>query len=215
MEENPKLERVARLPLYLPSLEDILMLRKIIGLTQAQVAEKTGVSQSLISKMEKGIKHGRGVVPSYQTVKKLYEFYIRELRGKNEIEKIPCAGELMTSQVVYVAPDDPVKKAFEIMKNRGFSQIPVLDGKKNAGTITESCAYTLLLDKTGKRALDEPVKNYMEKPLPAVNTDAAWNTVAEVLERHPAVLVSKSDGGYGIITKANFIEWLMSRETKN
>jgi acetoin utilization protein AcuB len=50
---------------------------------------------------------------------------------------LTSVGEIMTKSVYTVTLEDTVRKADEIMKSEGFSQVPVLEDGKFIGLITE------------------------------------------------------------------------------
>jgi predicted transcriptional regulator len=74
----------------LPALEIIPERRRKLGLTQSQLAELAGVSQSYIAKLEAG-----NIEPSYVKVKALFEALDRL-----EQEKQVSAGQIMNRSVV-------------------------------------------------------------------------------------------------------------------
>ena len=59
--------------MLLPDLSDVRRLRKAAGLTQMQLSRATGVSQSIISKLEAG-----RLDPAYSNVAKLMEYFARQ-----------------------------------------------------------------------------------------------------------------------------------------
>lgn len=63
----------------LPSLEEIIRKRKVLNLTQKQVSQLAGVSQSLIAKLESG-----KIDPSYTKVKAILDVLDR-LETKAEV----------------------------------------------------------------------------------------------------------------------------------
>ena len=77
-------------PSMLPALEIIPEKRRKLGLTQSQLAELAGVSQSYIAKLEAG-----NIEPSYVKVKALFEALDRL-----EQEKHVSAGQIMNRSVV-------------------------------------------------------------------------------------------------------------------
>ena len=55
----------------LPELSEIKAKRKHLGLSQSGLSVKTGVSQSLIAKLEAG-----KISPSYLSAKKIFDFFL-------------------------------------------------------------------------------------------------------------------------------------------
>ncbi len=83
-------------PFMLPALEIIPERRRKLGLTQSQLAELAGVSQSYIAKLEAG-----NIEPSYVKVKALFEALDRL-----EQEKQISVGQIMNRSVVGIQKDD-------------------------------------------------------------------------------------------------------------
>jgi predicted transcriptional regulator len=91
----------------LPELDAIALKRRRLGLTQSQLAELTGVSQSYIAKLE-----SRRIEPSYRRIKAILEV-LESLEQRSEIK----ASEVMTREVVSVQVRDPVQKAVDLMRS--------------------------------------------------------------------------------------------------
>ena len=82
----------------IPSPEELRLLRIRAGLTQAELAKKAGVSQSLIARIESG-----KVNPRVSTLMRIYQ----ALEEFMEDELTAC--EVMSSPVVYVLPSTLVE----------------------------------------------------------------------------------------------------------
>ncbi len=103
------------------------------------------MSQSYIARLEKG-----GTInPTYDKVRKIFEYLNRagQRAGNMEI----TAEKIMTRSVVTCYPTDSIITALNKMREKGYSQLPVVthDGKV-IGTITESDINDLLI-KGGRR----------------------------------------------------------------
>lgn len=89
--------------------------------------------------------------------------------------------KIMTSQVKTVSPSDPIQKAAQIMKQVDCGSVPVADGGRLAGIITDR-DITINAVSQGKGP-DTPVKSCMTKSVVSISpeTDAreAANTMAE------------------------------------
>ena len=90
------------------NLKDIKQIRKKVGLTQGQLANLSGVSQSLIAKIEAG-----RIDPTYSNAKKIFTA-LNELSKKQDIK----AEKLMTSKIISVASNDSIKDAIKKMVRR-------------------------------------------------------------------------------------------------
>lgn len=181
----------------LPELETLSHRRRALGLTQTELAERAGVSQSYIAKLE-----ARKIEPSYSKVKSILEVLDALERGKET-----RADEIMSLEVVSVKREDLIQRAVDIMWNTGFSQLPVLDDGRAVGSITER----VIIDKMRNGSLEGPmgeklVSEIMEDPFPQVGKDAPLSVITSLLKVYPAVLVLSREAVSGIITKADLLK---------
>jgi predicted transcriptional regulator len=180
----------------LPAIDIIPDRRRKLGLTQNQLADLAGVSQSYIAKLEAG-----KIEPSYLKVKAIFEAL-----DKIERRKEVSATEIMTSEVVSVQANATAQDAVEIMRGHGFSQLPVMDGDKPVGGVSERTLLDQMLypdDETppGKKR----VRDIMDESFPQVSEDAPLSLLSSLLKYYPAVLVQKKGEVVGIITKADLL----------
>ena len=184
----------------LPQLEEIARKRKMLGLTQKQLAKLAGVSQSLIAKLE-----SRKISPSYDKVKAIFDA-LEELETKAEIR----AASILHNKVVGVQKNEPVSKAVKLMVEYGYSQLPIFDGEHVIGSISEK---TLLKKLSAGKSLSEisqmPVEAIMDESFPQVDKSAPLRLISSLLEVYPAVLVSEKGKIIGIITKADLLKVLL------
>src|SRR5438105_13255381 len=103
----------------LPSLDEIPKKRKALGLTQSKLAQLAGVSQSIIAQIESG-----RVDPSYSIAKPLVEALEKESIQTSR----PRVSEIMSKPVIPVSTTQFVRDAADLMRKRGYSQLPVFDG---------------------------------------------------------------------------------------
>ncbi|MEP7027672.1 MAG: pyridoxal-phosphate dependent enzyme [Candidatus Eisenbacteria bacterium] len=108
--------------------------------------------------------------------------------------------------VLSVAAADPLRRALELVREYDVSQLPVLDGEQVVGTVYDAEIMKRVLDDPA--ALDRPVREMMEPPLPVVALDMPVTRVAQLLkQKHSsAVLVAGNGGGPGgILTRLDVI----------
>ncbi|MEM4480693.1 MAG: CBS domain-containing protein [Candidatus Bathyarchaeia archaeon] len=158
-------------------------------LTQKRLAELVGVSQAHIAKIESG-----KVDPRLSTVNK-----ILEVLAKNREKK--CR-DIMTKGVIFAKPSDSILKVSEIMVRHAISQLPVLNGSKVVGTITEED----IIRKLGSNIAEEKVESIMGPPLPVVSEDTSVSAIRPMLERRPGVLVARGRKIVGIITRSDLLK---------
>jgi transcriptional regulator with XRE-family HTH domain len=124
--------------LMFPTLEDIAKKRRQLGLKQAELAKLAGVSQSLIAKLESG-----KIDSSYTKVKTIFDV-IDRLETKIKIQE----QKIVPNKVISVQKDEPLANVVQLMKEGGYSQIPVFNKKQSVGSISEK---TILRQNFGRQ----------------------------------------------------------------
>ena len=171
-------------------LEEIKKIRKKLGLTQTELANRAGVSQSLIAKIEAG-----RIDPTYTKTKKIFAA-LSDLEKKEEIK----AEQLMTAKIIGVAPSDSTKEAIEKMKKFQISQLPVTENHKLIGLVSESTILDAMLNSKGNH-----VKDIMQEAPPIVSKSTSIHVVSSLLKHFPMVVVSEEGKLAGIITKSDLL----------
>lgn len=167
-----------------------------LGITQSALARKAGVSQSLVAKLEAG-----QVDPSFSTMKSITD----ALRSYMAVEG-KKASQVMSSPVVAIQSRTTLAECVELMRSKGISQMPVFNGGKSVGAITENQIVKLLGDSTNPAAiLNEPVANIMQAPFPVVSQETPIDALYSLFKYMPAVLVGSGEKLEGIITKIDLI----------
>ncbi|MFX0125880.1 MAG: CBS domain-containing protein [Candidatus Hodarchaeota archaeon] len=181
----------------LPDLIELRRMRRIVGLTQAELAQRTGISQSMIAKIE-----NKALNPSYNVVRRIYQT-LYSIEHQNQTK----AYEIM-STVISVETDDSIKHVFELMKENGISQVPVLSKSgKNVGSVTEETLLDVLLKgRTLKEIEGEPVEKIMDDVFPVINREIPLSAITSLLQVSAAVLVTEKGKITGIITKADLLK---------
>lgn len=183
--------------LDLPTPADLKAQRARLGLTQAELAGRAGVSQSLIARVEGGT-----VDPSYSTLKALVE-------ALNEAERREAKLlDLMATPVAAVAPDDPIRAAVGRMQEAAISQLPVLEDGAPVGSVSERDIVHALSGATKEELVDVPVSEVMGPPFPAVEPGTSVEAALRLLEDRPAVLVMEKGKVIGIVTKSDLLHTL-------
>ncbi len=178
-----------------PPITEIKRRRKFLDITQADLAKKSGVSQSLIAKVESGISE-----PSYLSAKKVFET-LDALETKNST----VARDIMKRRVVTVQKSELVYRAIEIMKKFNVSQIPVMSGDLLSGSISEKSILDKIAD--GKHDLASvKIRDIMDDAYPTIGENTPLATVISILQHNPAILVMANENISGIITKADIFK---------
>lgn len=182
-----------------PEEGDIKRMRKTLDITQARLASMSGVSQSTIAKMERGNIKG-----SYEAVTRIFGVLEEELNRRSQARK---AGEVASSAIVSIQANDKVKRASEIMRNSGYSQLPVFSGIQHVGSLSEKDIMNRIRDGQRMEDLGEMrVGDIMNDTFPIVSDEAPIEAVTSLLTSSNAVLVSKKGNIVGIITNADVLK---------
>lgn len=108
----------------------------------------------------------------------------------------------MTKGVIFAKPNDSVLKTSEILLRHAISQMPVQDGNRIVGTVTEET----IIHNLRANLAEEKARNVMDAPLPKVQEDTNVDAVRPILEKHPGVLVAKGREIVGIITRSDLLK---------
>lgn len=188
----------------LVSPEDIRRLRKILKLTQKELAKKAGVSQSLIARIE-----NKSIDPRLSTVKKIVDALVQNKERRT-------ATDVMHSPVITVDARDSVRTAVDLMKKYNISQMPVLREKRVVGSIREITILDSIIKKGNpEKVFSSIVYDIMENRFATVDPSTPISDVVYLLSQgEPAVLVVNNDRLVGIITKIDAISSAISLKTK-
>lgn len=173
-------------------ISEIKKIRKKLGLTQFDLAKKSGVSQSLIAKIEAG-----RLDPSYSNTKKIFAA-LDELTKKEEL----TAKEIMNKKIISVNANESVINVIKLMKKYGFSQMPVEERGKIVGLITERS----LLEIIGTPKAELRVKEIMEECPPIITPETRLEVISNLLKHFSIVLVAKKGEYKGLISKTDLLE---------
>ena len=172
-------------------LEAIKKIRKKLEMTQTELANRAGVSQSLIAKIESG-----RIDPTYTKAKKIFSA-LSELEKKEEIK----AEQIMTSRIISISPDMSIKDAISKMKKFNISQLPVIEEHKLIGLASESSILEALLNSKGNKQ----VKDIMQESPPIISKTTSIQVISSLLKHYPMVLVSEGGKLVGLITKSDLL----------
>ena len=179
-----------------PTLEDIAKKRRQLGLKQAELAKLAGVSQSLVAKLESG-----KIDSSYTKVKTIFDV-LERLEAKTKIQE----EKIVPNEVISIQKDEPLAKVVRLMKDHGYSQVPVFNGKQSVGSISEKTILRQILAGKDLAQISKlPTEDIMEEAFPQVSEEAPLSLISSLLQTYSAVLVSKKGNVVGIITKADLL----------
>jgi cystathionine beta-synthase len=111
-------------------------------------------------------------------------------------EKKTCAVDLIKDHagkhLVTVTEENPVSQALLLMNQYGISQIPVVEGNKCVGSLSDNHLFAQLLDNSELKEL--PIKHVMEAPLPEVQGKASVEEVSKLFSNGATAVVVNYDG---------------------
>ena len=181
----------------LPTLDEIGRRRRLLAMSQKQLARLAGVSQSMIAKVE-----SKRISPSYLKTKAIFDT-LEGLERKNEFK----AKDVSHGKVVSVHAHDAVSKGVRVMRETGFSQLPVFSNDRVVGSLTEKVILEKLFSASKPDEISrQSIEKIMDEAFPSVNEETPLSMVSTLLQYSPAVLVTKRGHVQGIITKADLLK---------
>jgi predicted transcriptional regulator len=178
-------------------LADLKKMRRLLGLTQSELASLAGVSQSLIAKIEAG-----RVDPSYTRAKKIFE-----ILESHQRKGWTRASDVMVKEVITAGPDSSVGDAVKTMNKRAISQLPIVTGNEVVGSLSEKILVERIALGSGlEDVMKRQVKEIMDHAFPSVSQDAPLEMVAKMLNYTGAVLIYQGGRMAGIITRSDLLK---------
>ena len=171
-------------------INDVGKIRRRLGITQQQLAQIAGVSQSMIAKLESG-----AIDPSYSSVRKI--FSALENFSKKKDARV---SEFMSRKLIFCGPAEKIHAVAKKMRSHGISQMPVMRGKKVVGLVGESEILYALLDESKNK-----ISEIMKETPPIVSPETGTEVVSNLLKYYPIVLVAKNGKISGVVTKSDLL----------
>lgn len=177
-----------------PDLAEIKRMRKRIGMTQSELARLSGVSQSLLAKIE-----SERINPTYAKTVQIFKSLERLSKGEGLKAK-----DVMNASIIGCTAGDSLLSVIREMKEHGISQLPVIHNSKPVGIVTETAILERIAE--GGKAEEMGAEEVMEDCPPIISPESGMDVVAFLLRYFPIVLVSKGGRLLGIVTKADILE---------
>ncbi|MFX0188046.1 MAG: CBS domain-containing protein [Candidatus Hodarchaeota archaeon] len=181
----------------LPDLKEIKTIRRKLNLTQEDLHRKLKIPQATISRIENGIGN-----PSYLAVKVIFDFLEHERLRRKKLEL--KAENVMTRNIISINSKASIKDAVILMNKHNVSQIPILEGGKNLGSITSKKIQKSIIDRS--ELINAEVDLIKELPFPEIEEDWEIKDVSNLLTNYSAVLVKKNNKYIGIIADADLLQ---------
>ena len=116
--------------------------------------------------------------------------------------------------LVYVHPDDTVRRAVNLMRGHGVSQLPVAKGElplaaaEVLGAVDELALMDLVMHD--RSILDSPVEKVMGPRLPTIGIGQPLELAVELLDRAPAVVVLAGGRPHVVLARTDMLRYLSS-----
>lgn len=176
-------------------LGKISKMRKNLDLTQKQLADLAGVSQSLIAKIESG-----RIDPAYSKAVQIIDALEKQQKKAKK-----TVTEIMSPSIISVKAEDTLEKTIKLMRKNDISQLPVLEKERCIGGISEGMIVELLSE--GETNLKSTlVKDVMADAFPVLPANSLVDAAADLLCYYPAILLEKKGKLVGIVTKADLLK---------
>jgi predicted transcriptional regulator len=174
----------------LPRLEYIKQARIRIGITQRKLATLTGISTSMINQIESG-----RCKPSYETARKIFEI-LGSLEGQSSMK----AGDICSRNLISVQKYETLNTAIDKMRSNSISQIPVFDGSRVVGILSEDGLAKSMVEKDEKKMCNMVISMVMETPPPVVDVSTPAKALVPLVRFAKCILISEKSTVIGIIT---------------
>ncbi len=179
------------------SLQEVRKRRQALGVSLGELARAIGRSDATLSRIERG-----QIRPSYDLVQRILA-HLDDL----EARATPAlrASDVMHAEVTTVEGATPVGDAVRLMERGGFSQLPVVEGGRVTGAVSEATLLRALALPASRRTR---VRDVQEEAAPQVPGEFPADLLASLLTRYPAVLVLRRGALVGIVTRIDLLRGL-------
>lgn len=170
--------------------------RKQLGVTREDLAKLSGVSSSQIASIE-----GGKVDPPYSKMKALTDAFMRLQKAR--VKKV---SGVMSKNLLSVQSAASVKDAIALMRKHAISQLPVFEGERLVGSISEKVLVEWMSEKEGpEKIIRRSVKEVMGDPFPTVSENTPVDMLYSMLAFYQAILVTRREKVVGLVTKADLL----------
>jgi predicted transcriptional regulator len=185
------------------ALTEIRKRRLALGISLGELARAVGRSDATLSRIERG-----RIRPSYELVQQILAFL--EQHEGFAAPRLTVA-DVMNRSPVTVESSATLATAAQRLEGGGFSQVPVVDGGRVVGSLSESALLRALAQPSSRRAR---VGDVMEVAYPVVDPGFPADLLPGLLGRYAAVLVARRGTLEGIATKADLIRGLRGTQLR-
>lgn len=171
--------------------------RLALGISLGELSRAVGRSDATLSRIERG-----RIRPSYDLVQQILAYL--EAQEGFATPRL-TVGDVMTRSLVTIESSATLTTAAQRMEGGAFSQLPVVDGGKVVGSLSETALLRALGGPLARRAR---VRDVLEPAYPVLDVAFPADLLPGLLGRYPAVLVAQRGDLLGIVTKTDLIRGL-------
>ncbi|HLQ06201.1 MAG TPA: CBS domain-containing protein, partial [Nitrososphaerales archaeon] len=135
--------------------------------------------------------------------------YLRSKGRRVSVDAVLRSKPKSVRAVIGVGPRDKLSKAIAIMTQHDISQLPVIKGGFQVGSVSVASMIKKVAEK--KAGLDHPVEEIMEPPIPTVEKGSVLLNPASLMKKRNAVVVVDRQKVVGVITTIDVINYLARR----
>jgi len=186
--------------MILPDIEELRNMRRNLGLTQKELAEKTKINRITITKIETG-----NLDPKYSVFKQLYEKLddIHIQRSASERYRNLTLKDIHNTPVETVEASKPLHDVWTRMIETNFSQFPVESKGRIIGSITDTTITSTIFENVIVNPGEKPTEEIMDEPFPSLNENTPLSLVGPLIMRSRAVLTQRKGEIIGIVTHSD------------
>ena len=107
---------------------------------------------------------------------------------------------------ITVGPTDVLSTAHNRLRNAGFSQLPVMEGGRLVGVVTEDTIIRFVFGKPD--LMNSPVRDAMQEAFIRLEKDASLNNLVAMLHVQPYAAIMDGDEFLGLITRSDVLNYL-------
>ncbi|MGH8177633.1 MAG: pyridoxal-phosphate dependent enzyme [Steroidobacter sp.] len=142
---------------------------------------------------------------------KLYNDFWMEDQGFTEREKFADLRDLIgrphgERATITVGPNDVLTTAHNRLRNAGFSQLPVMEGDRLIGVVTEDDILRFAFGRPER--FNEPVRSAMTTAFLRVEKNTSVNNLVAMLEVRSSAAVMDGEKFLGLITRSDVLNFL-------
>ena len=105
-----------------------------------------------------------------------------------------------------MGPTDVLSTAHNRLRNAGFSQLPVMEGGRLVGVVTEDTIIRFVFGKPD--LMNSPVRDAMQEAFIRLEKDASLNNLVAMLHVQPYAAIMDGDEFLGLITRSDVLNYL-------